>query len=242
MTCGSPSFSFKFSFSLCPFITCCLFVEKNCQHAVLPEMVVRCLMYNRSACAHNCSYVWYCNISSLPWVCGFCVMQGQQKMGEAQKYLLQPLRKSRWPWCEVLHVMLPEQTHIHQCEMKTDVRNFHWLFFSLTSVICTQNQLTLPAHEHTALQKYSLETSWLKEQFCRRSCIAVLLPCWVAEGFWLCLFLLRNVVDVLALRCNLWQKRNTLPPAQLVLIQLQLLHLKHELIQSCTLGLCYTEV
>lgn len=66
MTCGSPSFSFKFSFSLCPFITCCLFVEKNCQHAVLPEMVVRCLMYNRSACAHNCSYVWYCNISSLP--------------------------------------------------------------------------------------------------------------------------------------------------------------------------------
>ena len=89
-----------------------LICQKNCQHAVLPEIVVRCIMCNRSACAHACSYVCYCNLSSLPLVHDLRVTQGQQKSGEAQKYSVQPLRKSRWPWCEILHVWCFLNKHI----------------------------------------------------------------------------------------------------------------------------------
>ena len=87
------------------------YLSKNCQHAVLPEIVVRCIMYQRSAFAHFCSYTCYSNSSSL-WVCYPCVTQGQQK-SEAHECLSQPLRKSRQPWCEILHVWCFLVKHIY---------------------------------------------------------------------------------------------------------------------------------
>lgn len=160
MSCGLPSFSFKISFCLCPFITCCLFFKKNASlHFYLRQCwEAQCpaegFVHTSAATCDRDSRIWekHTSIHCNPW--------GSPDDHKGRFCL------SDASW-ENMYLSVWAEHH-------------HWIFplivFSLTSVIFTHNHLVLPVHEH---QPCRSSTSWLREEFCHCSWIAVLLSFYV---------------------------------------------------------------